>query len=62
MAKSKRHEVVLVIRTDKPCNKCEAVAMVKDCIHGDFYPTAWKDEDVEEFKVVTAKSTMRRAK
>ncbi|MBC8337074.1 MAG: hypothetical protein H8E39_00140 [Alphaproteobacteria bacterium] len=36
--KTKRHEVTLVIRASTKCTKAEAVAAVKDCIHGVFYP------------------------
>ena len=55
--KSKRHEVVLVIRTDKLCTKADAIAIVKDNIWGDFFPAVCDNEaGVGEFKVVTAKA------
>jgi hypothetical protein len=62
--RTRRHEVVLVIHTDKKCHRNEAVEMVRDNIHGNFYPTPLQS-GVEEFHVVgarkrlTLKSTQR---
>ncbi|MBU1249473.1 MAG: hypothetical protein KKB70_12285 [Proteobacteria bacterium] len=56
-AKSRRHEVVLVVTFDKPCTKRQAVAMVKDCVHDDFYPIPVMG--AEKMRVVTAKSTFK---
>ena len=32
------HLVVVRVRFDKPCTSAFALAAVKDCVHGDFYP------------------------
>lgn len=54
-AKKKRHEVVLVIVTDKPCTQDQAIAAARDCLHGEFYPADWRAGDIEHFKIVKAK-------
>ena len=55
----KRHEVTLVIRTDKPCTKTQAVAMVKDSILGVYYPDPGAS-DVGTFRIVTVKPGIKR--
>lgn len=42
------HLVVMRVRFDKPCTSAFAVAAVKDCVHGEFYPQPardWKGPD-----------------
>ena len=58
--KQRRHEVVLVVTFNRPCSEAHAVAQVKDCINGDFYPSAWDDKDPDEFVVRTAKRKASR--
>jgi len=57
MAKSRRHEICIVLKTDKPCTRSEAVAFAKDCIHGEFYPTDPKGE-VETMTIRSFKARM----
>lgn len=33
------HQVIMRVSFDKPCSSVFALAAVKDCMHGDFYPT-----------------------
>jgi len=56
--KQKRHEIVLVIRADKPCTKAFAINMVKKLVHGEFYPHSWEDEDPETFRIVGCKGSL----
>ncbi len=59
MKKSKVHEVVVKIRFDKPISIAGAVAAFKDNIHGEFYLTAWCDNDPETMVI---KSVVRRSR
>lgn len=54
--KRKRHEIVLVIRTDQECTKAQAIEAVRDSVHGIFYPFV---EGVSEFKVKGVKGSTR---
>lgn len=55
-AKQKTHELVIRVTFDKPCSKKHAINEVKDCIHGEFYPTQHSDSDPEIFKVKNIKA------
>ena len=59
--KQYRHEVTIVIRADKKCSKAQAVAAVKDCIHGTFYPYE-PDAGHGEFKIAAVKSRPAKRK
>lgn len=51
MAKARRHQLVITVTFDRLCSKRDALAAVRDCIHGDFYPTTFREGDPERFKV-----------
>jgi hypothetical protein len=53
--KSKTHRVVLELSFDRPCSVTHAVAQAKDCIHGQFYPTAFENSDPEVFTIKAVK-------
>lgn len=55
--KTKRHEVVLVIRADAPCTLTDAVRMVRESIHGTFSPPA-TEAGVQEFIVKSVRRTL----
>lgn len=54
--RSKTHKITLTVTFDKPCNRAQAVAAVKDNVHGTFYPVAYTDADPEEFRVRSVRS------
>lgn len=37
------HLIVMRVKFDKPCTNAFAVAAVKDCVHGEFYPQPTRD-------------------
>lgn len=45
------HKLTINVTFDKPCTKAHALASVKDCIHGVFYPFQWDDTMPGEFRV-----------
>jgi hypothetical protein len=50
------HLVVVRVRFDKPCTSAFAVAAVKACVHGEFYPPPireWDGPDAFTVKGVT---------
>jgi hypothetical protein len=47
------HRVVMHLVFDEPCTATHAVAMAKDCVHGDFYPTSLNEKDPGLMKVRT---------
>lgn len=51
MSQSKTHTVLLKVAFDKPCSKTAAVKVVRDNIHGTFYPACWKEGDPEVMKI-----------
>ena len=60
--KQKLHTLYITVLMDKPCTKGTAASAVRDCIHGEFYPTAFEDDEPETFKVrrVAATAKTRR--
>jgi len=53
----KTHQVTISIRSDKPCDKSHAIEMVKDSIHGTFYPFQYDDRDPGEFTIRSVRGT-----
>lgn len=51
MTSSRRHQFVITVTFDRLCTQRDAIAAVRDCIHGEFYPTAWSERDPEVLKV-----------
>ena len=49
------HTVAVTVTCDKPCSQAEAVHMVRDCVHGDFYPLP-NHAGVGEFRIRGVKS------
>jgi len=48
----KRHSVLVTVTFDKPCTNAEALAAIRDTIHGDFYPVILTRDDAPDcFKV-----------
>lgn len=49
----RRHQFVITVTFDKPCTKAEALLEVKDCIHGEFFTSAWdgRERFPQEFVV-----------
>lgn len=49
--KERTHTLVLTVRFDKKCTKAHAAREVRDCIHGEFYPTQRDDDEPGSFRV-----------
>lgn len=55
--KKKTHLVTMRITFDKPCTKRHAAKEAANCIHGEFYPTAYEATDPEKFRVQSIRPT-----
>lgn len=58
------HQVVVRVKFDKPCSSAFAIAAVKDCVHGEFFPSASGEipcPDMFTVKGVTRLPKRRRA-
>lgn len=49
--KARSHELIIRVNFNKPCTLSHARLAARDCIHGDFYPTAIRPEDPDKFTV-----------
>lgn len=51
MKKQRTHVVTMRVTFDKPTGVKAAADAVRDCIHGEFYPTQFDDSQPGSFKV-----------
>lgn len=58
--KTQTHTLLITVRFDKKCTARVARRNVKDCIHGDFYPTAYEDDEPDKFKVTSIRPGPRK--
>lgn len=58
-ARTKRHQLVITISTDKPCTKAVALRELRECIHGEFYMAQLSDREPEVFCVRSFKPLPR---
>lgn len=49
--KSRIHSVIVSVKFDKPVTAGSAVWLVQENIHGDFWPTAYSEDQPEKFTV-----------
>lgn len=54
------HRVMVRVRFDKPCTRAEAVLAIRDNIHGEFYPTFYRDKAPELFRIKSVAAVPKR--
>lgn len=59
--KKRTHTLNITVTFERPCGQRHATRAVSDCIHGEFYPVAFKESDPQTFKIkkVSAKPSRR---
>lgn len=45
------HQVLVRVTFNKPCSSAFALAAVKDCVHGEFYPSTYGEPGPDAFTV-----------
>lgn len=55
MARYQTHTVLLTVRFNKKISERAAVAAVRDCVHGEFYPTPDRTDGADQFRVSSVK-------